>query len=110
MKITTIRFRKLVSGPGFENKAVEAEATVDIGETPEDAMLLLSQWVHSQLSGTPCLDLAELRQEVNFLHNQRQQLRGAVSTAEAERRKVLDDIAALEIKREKLGGEPAMPF
>jgi hypothetical protein len=31
MKIRSVRYRKLVSGPGFENKAVEAEAAIDPG-------------------------------------------------------------------------------
>lgn len=111
MKITTIRYRKLISLPGFENKAVEAEATVDAGEQPEDALLLLSQWVHGQLTGDRSVcDLPALRQEVDYLHGQRAQLRIAVATAETEKRKLRDEIRDLEVKREEAGGEPAMPF
>lgn len=111
MKIISVRYRKLISLPGYENKAVEAEAAVDQGEAPEDALLLLSQWVHEQLSGEKAVtDLAALRQEVNFLHSQRQQLRGAVEHAKAEKRKLQDEIVELEVKREKAGGELAVPF
>jgi chromosome segregation ATPase len=70
----------------------------------------LSQWVHSQISGEACMDIKDLRQEVNFLHGQRQQLRGAVAAAEAEVRKLKDEVLKLEIKRENAGGEPVIPF
>lgn len=110
MRITTVRYRKLISGPGFENKAIEAEAAIEPGETPEDALLALSNWVHCQLNGEACMDVAELRREVNFLHGQRQQLRGAVAGAEAEVRKLKDEVLALEVKREAAGGEPVIPF
>jgi hypothetical protein len=111
MKITAVRYRKLISLPGYENKAIEAEAAVEPNEAPEDALLLLSQWVHEQLSGEKAVtDLPALRQEVAYLHGKRHQLRTAVATAEAEKRKLHQDIADLEVKREKAGGPPVMPF
>jgi hypothetical protein len=39
VKITTARYRKLVSGPGHDNKAVEAEAIVKSRETLFDWMI-----------------------------------------------------------------------
>jgi hypothetical protein len=110
VQITTVRYRKLVSGPGYENKAVEAEAIVEHGETPEDALLQLSDWVHCQLNGESTLDRLTLRCEIGSLHRERQQLRGAVAGAEAEVRKLRGEIDQLLIKREKAGGEPALPF
>jgi hypothetical protein len=110
--ITSVTYRKLVTGPSFSNQAVEATAQVLDGDSPEDVLLQLSQWVKSQLGeGSAVMNDPEtLRLEVNHLHNQRQQLRGAIAGAEAELRKVRDDIVALEVKREKAGGEPCMPF
>jgi hypothetical protein len=110
MKIETVTYRKLVSGPGYNNKAVEATAAVEKGETPEDALLGLTAWVHAQLDGTTTMGVRELREEVDFLHRQKQQLRGAVSGAELEVRKLKDEVLALETKRESLGGEPVIPF
>jgi hypothetical protein len=66
VKITTVRYRKLVPGPGYENKAVEAEVMVDPGQTPEDALLLLVDWVTAQMNGGATTDLATLRQEVGI--------------------------------------------
>ncbi len=110
MKIVAVRYRKLVSGPGFENKAIEAEAVLEDGEAPEDALLGLTQWVHSQISGESCMDVATLRSEVNSLFRQRDQLRGAVNGAQTEVRKLKEEILELEVKREAAGGEPALPF
>lgn len=84
MRITSVTFRELISGPGYQNKAIEAAASVEKGETPEDALFALAQWVKAQLRGDAVADIQELRNEVNFLHRQRQQLRGAVAQAEAE--------------------------
>lgn len=112
MKITTVRYRKLVTGPGYSHQAVEAEAVVEKGEKPEDALLELGTWVRCQLGENSVLttDPETLRGEIQFLSNQRQQLRSAITAAEAEKRKLRDEIVALEVRRENAGGEPAIPF
>ena len=48
MKITTVEYRRLVTGPGYNNTTVGATATVDANETPEDALNHLMAWVYRQ--------------------------------------------------------------
>lgn len=111
MKITSVRYRKLITGEHYSNRAVEAEATVEEGQDPESVLLELSNWVHGQLGeGGIALDLTALRQERDYLMGQRNQLRASVATAQAEKRKLQDEITSLEITREKAGGAPAIPF
>lgn len=111
MKITMVRYRKLVTGSGYNNQSVEAEAAVSDGENAADVLLELSSWVKNQLGETPVgLSAQELRYEVDQLYLTREQLRGAVSRAETEYKALREEVLALEIRREKAGGEPAMPF
>ena len=95
MIITAVRYRKLVTGPGYSHQAVEAEAAVVDGDDPQDILLELSAWVRSQIAGeSPVLvDLETLRSEVNSLYRQRDQLRGAVNQADAELKIIRDRIA-----------------
>lgn len=94
MKIVAVRYRKLVSGPGFSNQAVEAEANLEEGETPEDALFNLSAWVQVQLNGgAACVDVEALRVEVESLMRQRQQLCVSVATARAELQNLREQIA-----------------
>lgn len=48
MKIKTVTFRRLVSGPGFSNTAIEATAEVEPAETAELAFGRLCAWVAEQ--------------------------------------------------------------
>lgn len=48
MKITSVTYRRLKSGPGYEHEAVEA--TAEVGEeTPLEALTELRGWVDAQL-------------------------------------------------------------
>lgn len=49
MKITRVAYRHLVSGTSFSNTAIEAEASVDEGESIESVLMTLKVWVHGQL-------------------------------------------------------------
>lgn len=51
MKIERISFRKLITTGNFSNKALEATAAVEDGETPEQALDHLTLWVEAQLGG-----------------------------------------------------------
>lgn len=97
MIITSVRYRKLITGEGYSNQAVEAEAAVLDGDVPEDILLELSSWVKAQLDGSSpvLLDPETLRAEVGFLWRQRDQIKREISTAEAEKQKLLADIARL---------------
>lgn len=111
MKITTVRYRKLITGSGYNNQAVEAEAIVGEGENAADVLLELSSWVKNQLGETPVgLSAQELRYEVDQLYRTRDQLRVAIARDELELKTLRNEVTALEIRREKAGGEPAMPF
>lgn len=48
MKITAVRIRRLISGPGYENHAIEVEAAVG-DEDPEVVRKNLSNWADDQL-------------------------------------------------------------
>jgi hypothetical protein len=50
MKIVEVSYRALRTGTGYNNTSAEARAIVDDGETPEDAMLAIKQWVDGQIS------------------------------------------------------------
>ena len=111
MIITAVRYRKLITGPGYSHQAVEAEAAVVDGDNPQDVLLELSAWVRSQISGeAPVLvDLKTLRNEVNSLYRQRDQLRGAVNQADSELKIIRDRIAQNTPKPSMLGDD-AIPF
>lgn len=45
MKIQTVTYSSLVSGPGYSNRTIAATGTVDEGEAPENALAALESWV-----------------------------------------------------------------
>jgi hypothetical protein len=92
MEITAVRYRKLVSRPGFTNEAIEAEAAVEVGENPEDVLLQLADWVNAHLDGRSCHDIQTLKQDLQILCRQCEQLRAAKIRGEAE----------LQVQRDKL--------
>ncbi|WP_380873644.1 hypothetical protein ACFB49_42890 [Sphingomonas sp. DBB INV C78] len=50
MKITTVRFRRLESHKhGYGHDAIEAEASVEDGETADEALSALQAWVLARL-------------------------------------------------------------
>lgn len=61
MKITSVKFARLVSTGNFSNITIGAEAQVQENETPYDALTHLQGWVNDQIE----------RRE-NEEHNQRQ--------------------------------------
>ena len=92
MEITAVRYRKLVSRPGFTNEAIEAEAAVEVGENPDDVLLQLADWVNAHLDGRSCYDIQTLKQDLQILCRQCEQLRAAKIRGEAE----------LQVQRDKL--------
>ncbi len=48
MKIQTVTFSRLVSGPSFSNTTISATATLDAEEAPENALAELETWVGYQ--------------------------------------------------------------
>ena len=50
MQIQTVEYRRLRSFGQFENETVGAVARVGTGETPEDALSALREWVAGQLA------------------------------------------------------------
>jgi uncharacterized protein YlxW (UPF0749 family) len=80
---------------------------VEEGDAPEDVLLELSTWVRNQVSGeSPVLaDIPTLRNEVETLYRQRNQLRGAISQADLELKAIRNQVDA---NRPKLNDD--MPF
>lgn len=85
MIITSVRAHKLESGPGFNNRAIDAEAVVRDGDDPEAVLAELQAWVDRQLRQA---------KEFDGLLRDLDQARAAVR--EVERR---HDAAAAEVKR-----------
>jgi hypothetical protein len=102
MIITAVRYRKLKSGPGYTNEAIEAEATVGPGENPDDALLALGHWVNAKLNSTMTFDIETMKQEVAFYDRQRHQLRGAVGGQETRLQKLKEEIAAASERLQEL--------
>ncbi|MDB5552161.1 MAG: hypothetical protein JWL86_2145 [Rhizobium sp.] len=81
MKITTIRFRRLRSHDrGYGHDAVEAEAEVQLGETPDEAFSALKAWVDAKLTeereiGRINGDLQSLRQQLEHETRDRDRLK-----------------------------------
>lgn len=76
MRFTAIRVRKLVSGPGYNNHAIEAEIAPEPWEDPDAARERLSQWIEGQLGklrerDVLVDDVTALRREVVSLEQRR---------------------------------------
>ncbi len=94
LSIRTISFRKLVTGPGYSNKAVEATAEVMPGSDPENVLIDLRQWVEKQLGERSYLeDAATVRRELDWLHQQRDDAKRQLADAEIRLRDLRDEIA-----------------
>lgn len=76
MKITNIRVRKLVSGPGYNHHAAEVEARLEDGDEPND--------VHEQLSGFVDAKIRNAA-EIDTLRDLRDHLRSEVKDLEVAR-------------------------
>lgn len=94
MKITHVRVRRLQSGPGFEHRAVEAEAAVADHETPESVRAELDLWVTAQLSDR---GVAGLREEAS-------QLRWTIDQLGRQNAALLSERDTLKAEVARLGG------
>lgn len=92
MKITHVRVRKLVSGPGFSNRAVEVEAAVGDGENPSTVRRELDLWCEAELSGKT---LDSLRAEVDELSWTIDKQRRSKTALEVETEHLRADVARL---------------
>lgn len=70
MKITHVRVRQLVSGPGFSNRAVEVEASVDDGDDPALVRKELDLWCEAQLASKTTEGLRSERSELEWAIDQ----------------------------------------
>lgn len=50
MTITRISYRRLISTGEYSNVSIGADADLEPGETPEDALMVLTAWVQGQVS------------------------------------------------------------
>ena len=97
MRITAIRIGKLESGPGFNNRRFEAEATVDDGEEPEVVSERLEAFVDQNLRQSR--RLADLRESVRDLMQTSHDLQ---ETIERQRIEMAANVEAIQ-KYEQLG-------
>jgi hypothetical protein len=63
MRITTVEYRKLISGPGYNNTTIGAVATVEADETPEEALHRLATWVQDRHAGESAQEQARIDRE-----------------------------------------------
>ncbi len=87
MKITAVRVSKLVSGPGYNNTSVAAEAIVEKGDNPETVHSELCQWVDKQLG---------LQKDVRELNELRDELRTEVMHLERRRDSLREKIKRID--------------
>jgi hypothetical protein len=94
MRIISVSFRKLVTGPGYSNKAVEATAEIEPGEDAELCLIDLRQWVEKQLGERAIIaDPVQIRQELTWLYDERDRANRELKTAEANLQAIRDKIA-----------------
>lgn len=107
MKITTIRYRKLVSTDRYGHVAVELEAQLQHGDNYEQSFEALRAEVEKQLHGMGERDriyalLPELQEQVVRLERQRDGLRDDVNA----NRKIIRDHSDLERLAKERGIDP----
>lgn len=84
MKITAIRYRRLKSQTvGYGHEAVEAEAQVEDGEAPDDALSALKAWVDRHVD-------AALRHEYNA--RRAEELANRVAGLESDRDRLRSEV------------------
>ena len=88
MRIRSISYRRLITGEGFSNRAVEAAADVGEGEDPAACLKELEEWVEAQLAAHRSID--DLRRTRDDLHWEVQALKKE-NTALALQNKTLRD-------------------
>jgi hypothetical protein len=107
MNITHVRVRKLISEPGFSNRAVEVEAAVSDGEDPSAVRRELDLWCDAELAGKT---LASLRAELDELMWTIDRQRRLKTSLEVEVEQVRKEIArvggilaAIKLKEQDTG-------
>jgi hypothetical protein len=93
MKITQISYRRLKTGTGYNNSALEATAAIEPHEDPIAALAELKFWVEKQLDD-------QLKQQDAYEKLQRVEDRVAFARAEADRHQKRGE-AYRELLREK---------
>jgi hypothetical protein len=111
MKITHVRARKLVSGPGFSNVAAELEAALENGDDASavyaDLLLQCQALARGQSIARLREEEAELRWSIDQMRRQKP---GLVAEVEALRKELRDAGDALARARDEADGQNAMPF
>ena len=74
MKIKKLHIRRLVSGPGFSNRAVEAEVEIADYQSAESALRDADDWIADQL-GTPNKARGFTLEEAEMLADQLRDMR-----------------------------------
>lgn len=97
MKITSVRYRKLITGPNYSNEMVEAECAVQEGDTPEDTLQSVKSWVLMQLQNWETdrkmyATRNELTTEIYHLERTRNRLKADIAEMNAPAKDKLDEI------------------
>lgn len=103
MKITSVSYRALRTGRGYNNAAVEAHATIDPDEDPIKAVEELKFWVEKRLDASLELDDA---------YADLASVRGRVETAQRELERLRDQSQTIrdhsELKRQIAAGHEVL--
>lgn len=84
MKIQTVTYSRLVSGPGYSNTTIGATAILETQDTPESALAQIEAWVGEQHSSrdTTSQVVATLEQERWDLQRKNNTLLSEISDAQ----------------------------
>lgn len=98
MKITYVRVGKLVSGPGFSNRSIEVEASVDEGESAISVRQELELWCEAQLQG----------KTIDSLRSEKADLEWCVAQLGRQKTALQVDCEGLKAETNRLGGLQAV--
>lgn len=91
MKITSVKVHRLVSGPGYNNQAVSAEAEIEDGEDPVSAHDALVGWVDARLKTiTEADNLSQRTADLSY------QIKNLERTAESLKEQIKSGLAVIK--------------
>lgn len=86
-RITSVSVRRLVSGPGYNNNAIEVSAQVEDGDDPATVREQLTQWIDDELMRIKAIErlsstAIDLAHQVKNLEDRRDYLKPLIDRGE----------------------------
>lgn len=108
MKIQTITYRRMKSVDDYNTEVLEAIASIDDDEDPDQAILALRDRVNRQLSISE--SVAELKNTQTFLEQQNAQLEANIAAATERWQRIQQFMEKLGIKLKDVPFADDIPF